>query len=161
MWHLSKNNIQYITTITVKFQTFKSIYQTEEYKSWSSLVPCIPQELNVGVSSQCDHFSYVQYTLFIQCDVIINTRSISCDSINSWWFFRRFWLDKEIMGGKAFCYRFTLYIIQTISHACFHQLLINIPLLYVFCVACSFSTKGSLTTKYRGGLFKCTAVCHR
>lgn len=43
-----KKNIQYITTFTAKFQTFQSIYQTEEYKSWSSLVPCIPQELKAG-----------------------------------------------------------------------------------------------------------------
>lgn len=52
--HLSKKNIQYITTFTVQFKTLKSIYQMEEYKSWSSLVPCIPQELKVGASGQCE-----------------------------------------------------------------------------------------------------------
>lgn len=64
---------QYITTFTVKFQTFKSIYQIEEYKSWS-LVPCIPHELKAGASSQCDHFIAMYSTLcllFIQCDVIV------------------------------------------------------------------------------------------
>lgn len=70
MWHLSKKkNIQYITTFTVKFQTFKSIYQREENKSWSSLVPCIPHELKAGASSRRDHFSYVQYCVYTMwCD---------------------------------------------------------------------------------------------
>lgn len=33
VWHLSKKNTQYITTSAVKSQTFKNVYQTEEYKT--------------------------------------------------------------------------------------------------------------------------------
>lgn len=80
MTHLDQEKKkQYITTFTVNVQTSESIHPTYEYKSQSSLVPCLPRELKAGVSSQCESFSYVKPALMLRC--VTNIRNISLNSM--------------------------------------------------------------------------------
>lgn len=130
MWHLSKKkkkekqNIQYITTFTVKFQTFKSIYQnggirkliiistlyTSRVKSWS--------EQSIWSFQLCTVLCF--YTTWRHYKHKVHFLWLNFNKIHD--YTREILVGKAEQGGKrSILSQIYMHVIHAVGHSCFHH----------------------------------------